>query len=405
MSLLVLLVFIFVYSGMILGRIPGLGLDRTGIALLGAIILIASGYMPVQQMSSAVDLPTIALLFSLMVLSAQFRLSGFYAVVVRRMAVAPMSPKLLLGLLVLVVGVLSALLANDIVCLAVAPILIAGCAQRQLNPKPFLIALACAANVGSAATLIGNPQNILVGQVLKLSFSHYLWQAGVPSLIGLVVVWLVIAGMTKGRWELKMKIPQMTVPKLDVWQTSKGAVLLVALVILFLVAPWPRELMALAVVGLLLCSRKMRSREMLGAVDWQLLVLFISLFVVNFVLNRAGYLGDMKAWLLNGGINIEQPVWLFSLSVVFSNLVSNVPTVMLLLSSATHGLAGPILALSSTLAGNLFIIGSIANIIVVEEAAQLDVHISWRDHARIGVPVTLSTLAIAAGWLWFLSSS
>ncbi len=405
MSLLVLLVFIFVYSGMILGRIPGLGLDRTGIALLGAIILIASGDMPVQQMSSAVDLPTIALLFSLMVLSAQFRLSGFYAVVVRRMAVAPMSPKLLLGLLVLVVGVLSALLANDIVCLAVAPILIAGCAQRQLNPKPFLIALACAANVGSAATLIGNPQNILVGQVLKLSFSHYLWQAGVPSLIGLVVVWLVIAGMTKGRWELKMKIPQMTVPKLDVWQTSKGAVLLVALVILFLVAPWPRELMALAVVGLLLCSRKMRSREMLGAVDWQLLVLFISLFVVNFVLNRAGYLGDMKAWLLNGGINIEQPVWLFSLSVVFSNLVSNVPTVMLLLSSATHGLAGPILALSSTLAGNLFIIGSIANIIVVEEAAQLDVHISWRDHARIGVPVTLSTLAIAAGWLWFLSSS
>ncbi len=164
----VLAIFAFVYLGMILGEIPGLALDRTGVALLGAIALLATERVSPESAWNAVDVPTIGLLFGLMVVSAQFRLGGFYTALTRRLAAATASPDALLARLVGVVGVLSALLANDIVCLAVTPVLIEGCARRGLDPVPFLLALACAANVGSAATLIGNPQNMLISQALHL---------------------------------------------------------------------------------------------------------------------------------------------------------------------------------------------------------------------------------------------
>lgn len=398
-ELIVLIVFVFVYSGMILGRIPGLALDRTGVALLGAIVLVTFGFVTVPQLSTVVDIPTIALLFGLMVVSAQFRMSGFYSRLVRWLAGIETSPRALLAVLVAVVGALSALLANDIVCLAVAPVLVEGCARRRLDPKPYLLGLACAANVGSAATLIGNPQNMLIGQVLDLSFSRYLLDAGVPSLLGLGVVWGVIALRQGNRWELETHVPPVEAAPFDAWQTWKGGILLLFLVVAFLVGKWPRDLLALAAAGYLLCSRRMRSREMLGLVDWQLLLLFMSLFVVNHALVASGGMSAVTGRLAASGVHLERPVWLFGASAVLSNLVSNVPAVMLLLPSASHHLAGPVLALSSTLAGNLLIVGSIANIIVVEQAGRLGVAIGWKEHAKVGVPVTLLTLAVAAGWL------
>jgi len=398
-DLAVLVVFAFVYAGMILGRIPGLALDRTGVALLGAIALVTLGRVTVAQLSTVVDIPTIALLFGLMVVSAQFRMSGFYSQLVRRIAVVDASPTALLALLIAIVGALSALLANDIVCLAVAPVLVEGCARRSLNPKPYLIALACAANVGSAATLIGNPQNMLIGQILRLSFGGYLLDAGVPAFLGLFVVWGVICLHQRGRWRMEMEAPRVEMTPFDTWQTSKGAGVLVFLVVAFLATGWPREILALAAAGYLLCSRRMESREILGLVDWQLLVLFMSLFVVNHALSASGSMGAFAARLAARGVDLTQPAWLFGASVLLSNVVSNVPAVMLLLPAASHPLAGPVLALSSTLAGNLFIVGSIANIIVVDQAGRLGVTISWREHARVGVPVTALTLAIAAGWL------
>jgi Na+/H+ antiporter NhaD/arsenite permease-like protein len=398
-DLVVLAVFVFVYAGMILGRIPGLALDRTGVALLGAITLVTLGRVTVAELSTVVDVPTIALLFGLMVVSAQFRMSGFYSQLVRRIAAAKVSPEALLALLVGIVGALSALLANDIVCLAVAPVLVEGCARRRLDPKPYLLALACAANVGSAATLIGNPQNMLIGQVLRLSFGRYILDAGVPALLGLFVVWGVVCLRQRGRWSAETPVPAIETTPFDTWQTSKGGGILAFLVVAFLATGWPREVLALGAAGYLLCSRRMESREILGLVDWQLLVLFMSLFVVNHALNASGSMGAVTARLAAGGVDLSRPGWLFCSSVLLSNLVSNVPAVMLLLPSASHPLAGAILALSSTLAGNLFIVGSIANIIVVDQAGRLGVSISWRDHARVGVPVTIITLAIAAGWL------
>lgn len=403
MDLLTLLVFLGVYLGMFLGRLPWLALDRAGVALLGALLLLATGRLSLAGAWNAVDVPTMALLFGLMIVSAQFRLGGFYTRLTRQLAGADLSPPALLALLTAVAGALSAVLANDIVCLAMAPILVEGCARRRLDPKPFLLALAAAANVGSAATLIGNPQNMLIGQTLRLSFPGYLLIAALPSILGLAAVWGVISRFARGKWHLPLEVPDVPAPPFDRWQTGKGMVVLVALMAAFLFSPWPREIVALAAAAVLLTSRRTASRAVLGLVDWQLLILFFGLFVVNHALAASGLLAQAMEGLRAAGIDPARPAWLFTLAVVLSNLVSNVPATMLLLPSAEHPLAGPILALASTLAGNLFIVGSIANIIVVDQAARLGVAISWREHARIGVPITVITVAIAAGWLWLLA--
>ena len=403
MDNLVLAVFGLVYLGMILGELPGLALDRTGVALLGAIVMVASGNVSADAAWRAIDVPTMGLLFGLMVVSAQFRLGGFYTRLTRHLAEMDVSPNVFLGLVVFTGGALSAVLTNDIICLAMAPVLVDGCARRSLDPVPFLLALACAANVGSAATLIGNPQNMLIGQVLDLSFAAFLLQAGVPVLLGLALVWWIIQAQTAGRWCRPTIRPEVEAPEFDRWQTAKGSAILAGLVALFVAGEWPREVLALGAAGLILASRRTESRRFLALVDWQLLVLFASLFVVNHALHASGLLAEITEQLRAVGIDPAQPAWLFGVTMVLSNLVSNVPATMLLLPVATHPLAGPILALSSTLAGNLLIVGSIANIIVVDQAARLGLRITWRDHARIGVPVTLATLALAAIWLWMLA--
>lgn len=388
---------------MILGEVPGLALDRTGIALLGAIAVVATGRLTVQAAWAAIDVPTIALLLGLMVVSAQFRLGGFYDAVTNRLGAADHTPVVLLGLVVLTAGGLSAVLANDIVCLAMAPVVVRLCAQRGVNPVPFAIALACASNAGSAATLIGNPQNMLIGAVLHLSFARYLWEGGMPALGSLVIVWAGVALAYRGRWRLERPVPNVVGPEFDRWQTVKGIVVVAAVIGAFLFAPWPREVVALAAAGVLLVSRRMASREMLGLVDWHLLVLFAGLFIVNAAVEQSGMTAAAMTWLRESGADVTRPATLFVVTPVLSNLVSNVPAVMLLLPAATHGLGGPILALTSTLAGNFLIVGSIANIIVVDQAARLGVTIDWRTHARIGVPVTIGTLGLAAAWLWFIA--
>lgn len=413
----VLIVFLVVYLGMLLGRVPGLAVDRTGVALLGAIALLAFGRLTAQQAWNAIDVPTIGLLLGLMVVSAQFRQAGFYARLTRRLAGANLGPAALLAVLIGVSGLLSALLANDIVCLAMTPVLIEGCARRRLDPLPFLLALACAANVGSAATLIGNPQNMLIGQALRLSFAGYLLDGGVPALLGLGATWLVIVALQRGRWEAagappagepasparsplsSLPPPPPPAPTWNSWQAIKGGLVLAGVLIAFLFLPWPREVVALAAAGILLASRRMASRETLGLVDWQLLVLFAGLFIVNHALAASGTLPRLMEPLARAGVDLGRPVPLFVTTVALSNLVSNVPATMLLLPAAAHPLSGPILALASTLAGNLLLVGSIANLIVADQAARLGVRLGWREHARVGVPVTVLTLLIAAGWL------
>lgn len=429
---MVLAVFAVVYFGMFLGELPRLQVDRAGLALLGAIALLVTGSVTLEQAVAHVDVPTLALLFGMMVLSAQLRMGGVYAALTRRVGdlvardgsaggARGAGVAKLLAVVVALVGALSAVFTNDIVALAVSPVVLALCRERELDPVPFLLAVACAANVGSAATLVGNPQNILVGQALGLSFVGYLARAALPSALGLVVVWGVVVWSYRGRWARRpsgadpgdsrsrgaaLQEPgdmglggAPIIPHFHPWQAAKGLGLAAIAMICFLATPWPRELVALAAAGIVLTSRRFHSRDMLGLVDWQLLVLFVGLFVVNGALTDTGLVERSVEALAAGGLDPAHPAWLFTLSVALSNTVSNVPAVMLLLPVVEGPSLGALLALSSTLAGNLLIVGSIANIIVVEQARAAGIAVDWRTHARIGVPVTILTLAASAAAL------
>jgi Na+/H+ antiporter NhaD/arsenite permease-like protein len=409
MTATIITIFAIVYVGMILGGLPFLQLDRTGVALLGAIALVGVGALTPEQAALSIHLPTLLLLllFSFMVISAQMRLGGFYTWVTLRIAALPLAPPALLAVVIAVVAALSAVFSNDIVCLAVAPVLIDGCRRRSLDPVPYLLALACAANVGSAATLIGNPQNMLIGAVLHLSFGRYFLEAIVPVALGLVALWTILAWQSRARWHARTTEPPDTATHatsdadygaVNRWQTAKGLAVAAALVVVFLFTSRPHEVAALTGAGLLLMSRKLHSNKMLGLVDWELLVLFIGLFIVNHALVETGLTARAVQALAAAGLPLAEPWPLFASAFVLSNVVSNVPAVMLLLPAATEPFSGPMLALVSTLAGNLLVVGSIANIIVVDAARRRGIAIDWRRHARTGVPVTLATLAITAGW-------
>jgi len=402
MATTVLAVFAVVYLGMILGGLPFLQLDRTGVALLGAIALVAAGALTPTEAAESIHLPTLLLLFSFMVISAQLRLGGFYTRVTLGLADLRVSPPALLAGVIAAVGVLSAVFSNDIVCLAIAPVLADACLARRLDPVPYLLGLACAANVGSAATLIGNPQNMLIGQVLGLSFSGYFLEAILPVALGLAATWGILVWQTRGRWRTVLDDPpperRHDYAAYSRWQTAKGLGVAGALLGAFLLSDVPREVAALAGAGLLLMSRRLHSHKMLGLVDWELLILFIGLFVVNHALAQTGLAASALAWLANAGVPLTDTGPLFVVTLVLSNLVSNVPAVMLLLPAASEPFSGPMLALVSTLAGNLLIVGSIANIIVVDAARRRGIAIDWRTHARTGVPVALVTLCVTAAW-------
>lgn len=411
MTSLVVTVFLLVYLGMIFGGLPFLQLDRTGIALLGAIAIVATQSMSVDEAYLSLHAPTLLLLFSFMVISAQLRLGGFYPWVTRRVGMLDLHPSMLLGSIIVAAAVLSAVFSNDIVCLAMAPVLAEICLARRLDPVPFLLGLACAANIGSAATLIGNPQNMLIGQTLNLSFSQYLQAAFIPVVLCLFVTWGLIVALRRHQgWFLadSSLVPVGGAPggqdvPLDLWQTGKGLAVAATLLGCFLFVPWPRDLMALAGAGLLLTSRSLHSRGMLGLVDWQLLILFMGLFVVNHAMQQTGLPSRAVDALAAHGFDLQAPGTLFMTSFVLSNVVSNVPAVMLLLPTTIGEHAGTVLALSSTLAGNLLIVGSIANIIVVQEAARKGIKIDWREHARLGVPVSVATLTMTSAYLWLVA--
>ena len=403
----VVAIFGIVYLGMFLGGLPKLKLDRSGVALLGAIAIIGLGALSTEQAARAVDLPTVVLLFSFMVVSAQMRLGGFYTAVTRGVAALPLSRNGLLGALLAVAASLSAVFSNDIVCLAMTPVVARICLQRGFAPVPFLVGLACAANIGSAATLIGNPQNMLIGSLLQLSFAEYARTALPPVILSLLALW---AWLTLGRHDTPVTpapvppaLPPDDAPTFDRWQTIKGLCMASALLVIFLFTDWTREVAALVAAGLLLLSRRFHSSHVMGFIDWELLVLFIGLFVVNHAFEATGFAAQAVAWLAAQGVQLAEPGPLFVAGIALSNLVSNVPAAMLLMPHLDTHAAGTTLALVSTFAGNLLLVGSIANLIVVDLARKSGIEIGWRSHACIGVPITFATLAIIWFWLRWMT--
>jgi Na+/H+ antiporter NhaD/arsenite permease-like protein len=403
----VLAIFVATYVGMATGRIPGLKIDRTGIALIAAVALIATEAITPAEATGFIHRSTMMLLFGLMIVAAQFGVAGVYEGVARRIAATADRPLRLLAAVIAVSGLMSAWLANDIVVFAMTPLLCTGLKARGANPVPYLIALAASANAGSAATLIGNPQNILIGQMTGLGFWHYLAVALPVAIAALVITYVVIAWLWRGR---------LTVPTLpehphvgdtalysDRPQFVKAMVATAALLILF-ITPVPREVSTLAIAGLLLASRRIASRRLVGAVDWNLLILFAGLFVVTGAAVAALGGSELAERLTTAGWLPDRLHVLAPLALAVSNTIGNVPAVILILQAWPSPPMGAMaaLALLSTLAGNLFITGSLANIIVAERAQATGVHLGFAEHACAGIPITLLSFAVAVIWLWGL---
>lgn len=400
MSAFVLAVFVAVYAGLALGRVPGLGIDRTGFAVLGALGLYAAGAVDDAGVAAAVDVPTLVVLFGLMVLSAQFYVSGFYDLCAHRIAQGGASPRRLLALTVIVAGGLSSVLANDVVVFAMTPLLCRGIAARGLDPRPYLIALAGAANAGSAATIIGNPQNILIGQAGALDFWAFMGVCGPPAVAALAVVYATVAVVWRRALADPGRPPPAGRPEFSRWGVAKGGLATAALLACFAL-PVSQATGVLIVAGALLVTRRRTTREMLEHIDWPLLLLFVGLFVITDAVAALPAVGEAVAGLRAAGADPSRLSVLAPFSLVASNTIGNVPAVVLLLA-LNPGLPVPslqALALLSTLAGNLLLVGSLANLIVAERAAAAGVRLGFVEHARCGIPMTLVSVALAAGWL------
>ncbi|MBK1669725.1 anion transporter [Rhodovibrio sodomensis] len=410
MTVVVVVIFTVTYLGMALGRIPGLQVDRSGIAVVAAAAVLATGALSERQALNAINGHTLIVLFALMVVSAQFAAAGLYDACARWLVAFVYNPTVVLAGIVTVAGGLSTVLANDVVVFAMTPVLCSGLAGQGRDPRPFLIALATASNAGSAATPIGNPQNILIGQSGDLEFASFVQACAPPALAALAIVFVSIRFLWHTEFRTRSSHDSATRPSpgarpepiaLGRWQTGKGILAVLAVVAIFL-TPVEAGLGALSVAAALLLSRRLASRDMLGAVDWPLLLLFSGLFVVVEAITATGL--DASAFALlerRVGDPTALPV-LGPLLLGLSNLVGNVPAVILLLglfpelgSDELHALA-----VLSTLAGNFLLVGSLANLIVAERAAQCGFRLGFAAFARAGIPITLLSMTVAT--LWFL---
>jgi len=399
----IVVILVLTYAGIALGHVPGLKLNRTGIALLGAIAMMIFGGVTTAEVVSFINWPTIFLLFGFFVISAQLRLSGFYDLVAGGISARLGHPAQFLFILMVVTAGLSAFLNHDIVCFVFTPIVGAALIRKGLNPVPFLVALAIASNVGAAATLIGNPQDMMIGQVAHLNFGGYMVWSIVPVLFALGssygIIWLMSHKNIRSNVPAPKKSDQSSTP-LNRAHTIKGLTILVVVIGLFF-SPLPKEVIALAAAAIHIASPKFRTDDLLGLVDWPVLILFMGLFVITGSLQSTGYGGQAVQWLAHGGINLNAPHMLIVATTVLTNLINNSAAVMLLLKviDLSHPTTAYILAMANSFGGSLIVIGSVSNIIVVQQAQQLGITIGFRDFVRLSIPVTLAALGGLLLWV------
>jgi Na+/H+ antiporter NhaD/arsenite permease-like protein len=398
----VLAIFILTYVGLAAGRIPGLRLNRTGIALLGAIGMMIVSRDSAARTAASINWPTILLLFGFFVISAQLRLSGFYDKVAVAISGRLDAPTKFLAYLIVATAALSAFLNNDIIVCVLTPVVATALLKRSINPVPYLIAMAAASNMGAAATLIGNAQNMMIGSVAGLSFARYMAWAIVPVSVGLVGIFAVTRlGKRQGPPVL---LPDDGAPvpiavQFDTYHCWKGLIILVVVIALFFTSI-PREITVLVAAGIHLLSTKFKTEQLLALVDWPILVLFMSLFVVSGAFQATGYAAHVVQWMESVGFDPARPSNEALLTAGLSVLINNAPAVMLLVKivPVSHATNAYILAVGNSFAGNAVVTASIANIIVVQEARQQGLSISFLDFARLGIPITVIGLAGLIAW-------
>lgn len=397
----VLSCFVLTYWVMATGKLPGLRIDRAGIALAAAGLLLALNIVAPRELLNVIDLPVLITLFSLMVVGAHLEQAKAFDLLTRKLAAPGMNPHRLLAVVIGLSALLSMVLVNDIVVFALAPILCMVCLYRGFDPKPQLLAMAAASNAGSAASLIGNPQNILIAEVGHLVFIEHFLFAAVPALLALVVIYAVVRLVFQHGLSQEGTSQPLPTEHLNKRAASLPALGLLAIVLAYLLVPAQGWQVALGVAVLLTLFGRLNTRELLPALDVPLLIMIAGLMVVTGSFSEMPQLAHIMNQVEQAGL-LPNTVWpSVVFSILASNTIGNVPAVVLLLNvtDALNTEALHMLALFSTLAGNLFLTGSLANIITAERAAQQGIQLGFADFARMGVAVTFISMALAAAWV------
>ncbi|MDE2227647.1 MAG: anion transporter [Alphaproteobacteria bacterium] len=398
-----LLILAGTYLVMALGRLPASRLDRTGAALLGASLMVATGTLSLDEAYRAIDLDTITLLLGMMIVVANLRLAGFFGLAALWVGRHAHRPVVLLVGVTAVSALLSAFLVNDAVCLMLTPFVIEITRAMRRNPVPYVIAVATASNIGSVATITGNPQNMVIGTMSRIPYGAFTAALAPVAVLGVVVAvgaivlahrdeFLVAAPPRHGEAKLRAR-----------WNgplLAKSLAAIVGAIVLFFLGVAPPKV-AIVAGALLLVTRRIRPERVMREIDWPLLLLFAGLFIVVGGAEKAVLTPEMHRAV--GGLALGQPAILATVAAVLSNLVSNVPAV-LVLKPFVGDLADPrkawlVLAMAATLAGNFTILGSIANLIVVQRARATGVTVGFWPYFRVGAPVTVITIALG---LWLL---
>jgi Na+/H+ antiporter NhaD/arsenite permease-like protein len=397
---LTLFLILLILVGIALGRYPWLRMNRATIALVGATLLVLIGAIGLEEAYAAIDMNTIVLLFAMMIINVNLRLAGFFRLVNRRVAQWAHSPRGLLALIVAVAGLLSALFLNDTIVLMFTPLVLEMTAARQRNPIPYLIGLATAANIGSVATITGNPQNMLIGMSSGIPYVTFTAYLAPVAIVGLALAWGVLVLVYRGEFTAIHLPPPNLPPDRPYRPLLRKSLIATGLMLAAFVAGAPVPLAALTAAALLLITRRLKPERVFREIDWTLLVFFAALFVVTGAIISSGLSDRLFAVL--------QPVAergivpLTAVSVILSNTISNVPAVMLFRPFVAE-FSDPqttwlVLAMATTLAGNLTLLGSVANLIVAETAATMGVRLAFGEYLKAGVPIT--ALSLAWGILW-----
>ncbi len=397
-----ILIFAATYVVMAVGKLPFYRLDRAGAALLGACLMVAAGVLSLDEAFAAVDMETIALLLGMMIVAANLRLSGFFRMVDGFVMERARHPLVLLVAIVVVAGFFSALLVNDTICLVMTPIVLDLVRRMGRNPVPYLLAIAMASNAGSVATITGNPQNMIIGSIADLPYAGFAAALTPVALVSLAITVVLVALLHPKEFLTRQRLEA---PKLRPSRPNRPLVLktlavLAAMVGLFL-SGFPVPGVALLGGAFLLFTRRVKAEKVYFDIDWPLLVMFAGLFVVVAGFDKAVIGPEAHAFVAR--LDLNQIPILSGVTVVLSNLVSNVPAV-LVLEPFVATLADPerawlAVAMAATLAGNLTLVASVANLIVAQKARTGGVTISFWAHFRAGAPMTLLSLAFGIWWL------
>jgi Na+/H+ antiporter NhaD/arsenite permease-like protein len=394
-------IFAASYLALAIGKVPGLAIDRAGIALVGGCLMVASGALSLQDAYRAIDLDTITLLLGMMIVVANLRLSGFFALATFWVAQRAHRPLLLLGAIVAVAGVFSAFLVNDAICLVLAPLVVDLTLALKRRPLPYLLAVAMASNVGSTATITGNPQNMLIGSFSHIAYTSFAAALAPVAAIGLLLTFALIALLHHrefaGGPRLDAQAPRLHANRALILR----ALAAVGAVIALFFAGQPPAKAAVIIGALLLLTRRVKSARVYAEIDWSLLLMFAGLFIIVAGAERQLLTPDIIARVAH--LHLSNIPLLSAVTAVLSNLVSNVPAVLVLhpfvAALPDQTTAWNVIAMSSTLAGNFTVLGSIANLIVVEKAARRGVTIGFWDYFRIGAPLTVLTIVAGTVWL------